>query len=103
MCVGRVGACVYTNMQRFSGIQAMEVAPADPVAEWAAPGGETGLEGRISSQFHLEFSESRANFCNVEFVWGLFVLMQSLCGNWGSVEGPKRTRRGPMSPIASIT
>ncbi|KAG6432155.1 hypothetical protein SASPL_103729 [Salvia splendens] len=31
-------------MQRFSVIQAMEVAPADPVAEWAAPGGETGLE-----------------------------------------------------------
>ncbi|KAL1543107.1 zinc finger CCCH domain-containing protein 34-like [Salvia divinorum] len=31
-------------MQRYSGIQAMEVAPADPVAEWAAPGGETGLE-----------------------------------------------------------
>ncbi|XP_057771996.1 zinc finger CCCH domain-containing protein 34 isoform X1 [Salvia miltiorrhiza] len=28
-------------MERYSGIQAME---ADPVAEWAAPGGETGLE-----------------------------------------------------------
>ncbi|KAL2470337.1 Zinc finger CCCH domain-containing protein 32 [Abeliophyllum distichum] len=31
-------------MERYSGNQTMEGAPADPVAEWAAPGGETGLE-----------------------------------------------------------
>lgn len=33
-------------MERFSGTQAMEgAAAADPVAEWTAPSGETGLEG----------------------------------------------------------
>ncbi|CAA0839935.1 Zinc finger CCCH domain-containing protein 32 [Striga hermonthica] len=31
-------------MDRYSGSQAMESVPVDPVAEWAAPGGETGLE-----------------------------------------------------------
>lgn len=29
----------------------MEAVPVDPVAEWAAPGGETGLEGEL----HLNF------------------------------------------------
>ncbi|KAG5628189.1 hypothetical protein H5410_013407 [Solanum commersonii] len=31
-------------MERYSGTQAMEGAPVDPVSEWAVPGGETGLE-----------------------------------------------------------
>lgn len=32
-------------MERYSGTQAMEGAPVDPVSEWNVPGGETGLEG----------------------------------------------------------
>ncbi|PIN07502.1 CCCH-type Zn-finger protein [Handroanthus impetiginosus] len=31
-------------MERYSGTQAMDAVPVDPVAEWAPPGGETGLE-----------------------------------------------------------
>ncbi|KAL3812851.1 hypothetical protein ACJIZ3_014119 [Penstemon smallii] len=31
-------------MERYSGNQAMEAVQVDPVGEWAAPGGETGLE-----------------------------------------------------------
>ncbi|KAG8372969.1 hypothetical protein BUALT_Bualt12G0122300 [Buddleja alternifolia] len=31
-------------MERYSGTQAMEAIQVDPVTEWAAPGGETGLE-----------------------------------------------------------
>lgn len=35
-------------MERYSGNQAMEgAAAADPVAEWAVPTGETGLEGGV--------------------------------------------------------
>lgn len=32
------------KMKGYGGTQAMEGVPADPVAEWAAPGGQTGLE-----------------------------------------------------------
>ncbi|XP_051126925.1 zinc finger CCCH domain-containing protein 34-like [Andrographis paniculata] len=31
-------------MERYGGTQAMEGVPVDPVAEWATPGGQTGLE-----------------------------------------------------------
>ncbi|KAL6571575.1 hypothetical protein OROHE_003218 [Orobanche hederae] len=31
-------------MERYSGTQTMEAMPVDPVAEWATPGGGTGLE-----------------------------------------------------------
>ncbi|KAL3829363.1 hypothetical protein ACJIZ3_018165 [Penstemon smallii] len=31
-------------MERYSGTQGMESVSVDPVAEWASPGGETGLE-----------------------------------------------------------
>ncbi|XP_022849230.1 zinc finger CCCH domain-containing protein 32-like [Olea europaea var. sylvestris] len=31
-------------MERYTGSQTMEGAPSDPVAQWAPPGGETGLE-----------------------------------------------------------
>lgn len=34
-------------MERYSGTQAMEGEPVDPVSEWAVPGGETGLEGEL--------------------------------------------------------
>lgn len=38
-------------MERFSGTQAMEgAAAADPVAEWTAPSGETGLEGELKEE-----------------------------------------------------
>lgn len=38
-------------MERYSGTQAMEeAATADPVAEWTAPSGETGLEGGINER-----------------------------------------------------
>ncbi|GFQ04495.1 zinc finger CCCH domain-containing protein 32 [Phtheirospermum japonicum] len=40
-------------MERYSGTQAMEAMPADPVAEWAEAGGETGLEGELYFEFHL--------------------------------------------------
>lgn len=42
---------IVQNMERYSGTQAMEAVQVDPVAEWAAPGGETGLEGELHFNF----------------------------------------------------
>lgn len=43
-------------MERYSGTQAMEgAAAADPVAEWTAPSGETGLEGEQRGTFLYAF------------------------------------------------